>query len=131
MDLKKYEDLYKIPIFHLPKIEQPFIGGSQLEIYSNKGRYIQYKDEHSFNNGILSISNGEKFTGILNPTKTSIFKGQYEWNNHQIYSGYFNNINLFDSKDKKLKSKIIFPSKDKFECILIMVILKAKENMNF
>ena len=131
MDLKKYEDLYKIPIFHLPKIEQPFIGGNQLEIYTNKGRYIQYKDEHSFNNGILSISNGEKFTGILNPTKTSILKGQYEWNNHQIYSGYFNNINLFDSKDKKLKSKITFPSKDKFECIFDNGYPKGKGKYDF
>ena len=117
MDLKIYEDLYRIPIFNLPKIEQPFIGGSQLEIYSIKGRYIQYKDEHVFNNGTLLISNGEKFTGSLNPTKTSILKGQYEWKNHQIYSGYFNNNNLFDSKDKKIKSTITFPLKDKFECI--------------
>jgi hypothetical protein len=32
MDFKKYELLYKIPIIILPKIEQPFIGGSQLEL---------------------------------------------------------------------------------------------------
>ena len=117
MDIKKYENLYKIPIIRLPKIEQPFIGGIKLEKYSINGNVIKYKDEHIFNNGKLLISNGEKFTGSLDPTKTSLFKGQYEWKNHQIYSGYFNSNNLFESKEKGAKSKITFSSKDKFECI--------------
>ena len=119
MDIKQYENLFKIPLIILPKIEQPFIGGNELSVYSIRGKNITFREEHIYRNGELIISNGEKFKGSLNPTKTSMLKGQYEWTNHQIYSGYFNNKNLFDSKDKKLKSKLIFPSKDKFECIFI------------
>ena len=118
MDIKNYESLYKIPLINLPKIEQPFIGGTPLEIFSikSKNHYI-YKEEHIYKNGELLISNGEKFRGSLNQTKTSLLKGQYEWKNHQIYSGYFNNKNLFESKEKGSKGKITFPSKDEFECI--------------
>ena len=119
MDIKIYEDLYKIPLIDLPKIKQPYIGGNKLEIYSIKGNgnIINYKEEHIYKNGVLLISNGEKFKGSLNPDKTSLLKGQYEWKNHQIYSGYFNSNNLFQTKEKGAKGKITFPSKDKFECI--------------
>ena len=120
MDLKIYENLYKIPLINLPKIEQPLIGGNPLEIFSIKSNnYYIYKDEHVYKNGELIISNGEKFRGSLNQTKKSLLKGQYEWKSRQIYSGYFNDKNLFESKGKGLKGKITFPSKDKFECIFI------------
>ena len=117
MDIKIYEDLYKIPLINLPEIKQPYIGGNKLEIYSIKGKIINYKEDHVYKNGELLISNGEKFKGSLNPNKTSLLKGQYEWKNHQIYSGYFNSNNLFETKEKGIKGKISFPSKDKLECI--------------
>ena len=131
MDIKNYELLYKIPIIILPKIEQPFIGGNQLELYSINGRTITYKEDHIYKNGELLISNGEKYIGPLNSTKTSMFKGQYEWKNHQIYSGYFNNKNLFESKGKGPKGKITFPSKDKFECIFINGFPKGNGKYEF
>ena len=131
MDYKNFELLYKIPIIILPKIEQPFIGGSQLELYSINGRTITYKEDHIYKNGELLLSNGEKFRGSLNPTNTALYKGQYQWKNHQIYSGYFNNKNLFETKEKGPKGKITFPSKDKFECTFVAGYPKGNGKYEF
>ena len=137
MDVRIYENLYKIPIIVLPRIEQPFIGGNKITVYSRRGEEINYKEGHSFKKGKLIITNGESFHGALNKDKTSVMKGQYEWPSNQIYYGYFNESNLFETKGKA-NGKITFPpkskdkyDKDTFECVFINGYPKGQGKYKF
>lgn len=85
----------------VPKFEKylkPSIADTELEIKKKNRRIVEYTNgaKYEIKNKLLTLSNGEKFKGVMSEDLKSMLKGAYFWPNNQEYDGVFNEKNNFD-----------------------------------